>query len=149
MGGWGGNPHGQSRFSRKCARVGIKINNSDDTIVLLINRRITITLSGDGNVTLKCKLWSCCPSVAVLEGEQVRKCATVAKPLCKAHPTVGCLLSYLFAGRLCFSLCRLFTLAPSLKKLYDLISPAGIRIAYTSHPRLSCASWRTARITRL
>lgn len=49
----GENPQGQSRFSRKCARVGIKINNSDDTIVLLNNSnnmRVTTTLSGDGNV---------------------------------------------------------------------------------------------------
>lgn len=52
----GENPHGQSRFSRKCARVGIKINKSDETIVLLKNSnnvRVTATLNGDGDLKLK------------------------------------------------------------------------------------------------
>lgn len=95
-----GNPHGQSRFSRKCARLGIKINNSDDTIVLLNNGnniRVTTTLSGDGNVKLRRNM-TAIEVVIVLsvrrwcDGEHVSKCATVAKRLRKTNQTLGCMM---------------------------------------------------------
>lgn len=98
----GENPHGQSRFSRKCARVGIKINNSDETIVLLKNKnnvQVTITLSGDENVKLRRKINKIEVVIVLsarrwLDGEHVSKCATVAKRPRRTNQTLGCLMRF-------------------------------------------------------
>lgn len=98
--GRGGDPHGQSRFSRKCARVGIKINNGDDTIFLLKNTnnvQVTTTLSGDGSVKLKWNINRIEVVIVLsvrrcLDGEHVSKCAAVAERPLKTNQTLGCLM---------------------------------------------------------